>query len=102
MRKNNNTISWAVRLLTVMGLWLWAAIPASAQNNNEWQLVWSDEFDGSGPYDATVWEPERGFVRNHEAQWYQGDNAFRENGFLVIEGRKQAPMPVPSQQGNRR
>lgn len=102
MRKNNNTTSWAVRLLTAMGLWLWAAIPASAQNNNEWQLVWSDEFDGSGPYDATVWEPERGFVRNHEAQWYQGDNAFRENGFLVIEGRKQAPTPVPTQQGNRR
>lgn len=57
---------------------------ASAQNM---QLVWHDEFDGSGPYDETKWEAERGLVRNEEYQWYQSQNAYRQDGILVIEGR---------------
>lgn len=56
---------------------------------DDWHLVWSDEFEGDGPYHDHVWEPEHGFVRNHEAQWYQGENAFQQNGCLVIEGRKE-------------
>ena len=52
-------------------------------------LVWADEFDGSGPVDLSKWGFEHGFVRNREAQWYQAANAFRENGHLVIEGRRQ-------------
>jgi len=67
---------------------------ATAQDSQEWKLVWSDEFEGDGPYNAEVWEPERGFVRNHEDQWYQGENAFRENGRLVIECRK-TDLPNP-------
>lgn len=58
-----------------------------AQDN--WRLIWSDEFNTDGAYNADTWEPERGFVRNHEAQWYQGENAFCENGCLVIEARKE-------------
>ena len=55
----------------------------------EWSLVWSDEFNTDGSYNPEVWEPEQGFVRNHEAQWYQGENAYQKNGCLVIEGRKE-------------
>ena len=43
----------------------------------EWRLVWSDEFDGTGRPDEATWNFERGFVRNHEAQWYQEENAWR-------------------------
>ena len=50
-------------------------------------LVWSDEFDGTGELDPALWGYETGFVRNEELQWYQEDNAVREDGFLVIEGR---------------
>ncbi len=75
------------RHLTTM-IMLACLMPVFAQDGPQWKLVWSDEFNGDGPYDAAVWEPERGFVRNHEAQWYQGENAFRQNGCLVIEGRK--------------
>ena len=50
-------------------------------------LVWSDEFDGSGALDDAQWGYEEGFVRNEELQWYQPDNAFQEDGVLVIEGR---------------
>ena len=52
-----------------------------------WTLVWHDEFDGSGPLDTQVWKAEHGFVRNEEYQWYQQDNAYRQNGLLVLEGR---------------
>ena len=62
---------------------------ATTQADSRWRLVWSDEFDGDGLYNNKVWEPERGFVRNHEAQWYQGENAFQQNGCLVIEARRE-------------
>ena len=40
------------------------------------QLEWSDEFNGNGAPDSTVWNFEEGFVRNQEAQWYQAVNAW--------------------------
>ena len=55
----------------------------------EWQLVWSDEFNRDGRPDHTVWNYEQGFVRNHEAQWYQEENAYQQNGLLIIEGRRE-------------
>ena len=56
---------------------------------NGWKLIWSDEFNTDGAYDSDVWEPERGFTRNHEAQWYQKENAFCKDGCLIIEARKE-------------
>jgi len=64
----------------------WAFSTLSAQ---EYQLVFSDEFDGNGRPDSTIWSYEHGFVRNHEAQWYQADNAYLHEGMLVIEARKE-------------
>ena len=58
-------------------------------SGSRFTLIWSDEFDGNGAVDTSQWGFERGFVRNREAQWYQPANAFRENGYLVIEGRRQ-------------
>jgi len=56
----------------------------------DWKLVWSDEFNGKGSPDAAKWTYEEGFIRNHEAQRYTSDpaNARMENGYLVIEARK--------------
>ena len=62
---------------------------ASCWAQNGWKLIWSDEFNTNGPYDSNVWEPERGFARNHEAQWYQQENAYCQDGSLVIEARKE-------------
>ncbi len=68
------------------------ATVASANDGNDsndgWTLVWSDEFDYDGAPDSTVWNFEQGYIRNHEAQWYQKDNAVCRDGFLVIEGKK--------------
>jgi beta-glucanase (GH16 family) len=61
----------------------------------EWRLVWSDEFNGNGRPDESAWSYEEGFVRNHEDQWYQSENAFLQDGLLVIEARKeQRPNPI--------
>ncbi len=54
-----------------------------------YKLVWADEFETDGPPDADNWTFENGFVRNQELQWYQPDNARCENGFLIIEGRRE-------------
>lgn len=55
-------------------------------------LVWSDEFNGTGAVDPTNWSFESGFVRNEEQQWYQTDNAFQKDGFLIFEARKENPI----------
>jgi beta-glucanase (GH16 family) len=57
-----------------------------------WELVWSDEFNGTGLPDKTKWKYEVGWVRNNELQYYTKDrleNIRQENGSLVIEGRKE-------------
>lgn len=68
---------------------------ASGIDNQEgYQLVWSDEFNKDGAPDSTKWRFEKGFVRNEEYQWYQEANAWCENGLLIIEGRKEVkPNP---------
>jgi len=55
----------------------------------EWRLVWHDEFDRPGQPDPSKWVFEHGFVRNQELQWYQPQNAWVENGHLIIEGRRE-------------
>lgn len=55
----------------------------------DWQLVWADEFNIPGRPDAKNWTYETGFVRNQEAQWYQPENAWCEDGYLIIEGRRE-------------
>ena len=51
------------------------------------KLVWHDEFNVNGRPDPANWNYEHGFVRNHELQWYQPENAFCTNGLLIIEAR---------------
>ena len=61
----------------------------SPRQYDGWKLVWHDEFSKQGAPDPERWSFERGFVRNHELQWYQEENARCEDGVLVIEGRKE-------------
>lgn len=68
--------------------------PESIYTKEGYKLVWADEFNNNGKPDSASWKYEQGFVRNEEAQWYQADNAWCENGLLVIEGRKET-IPNP-------
>lgn len=65
---------------------------ATSQAPAGWTLVFSDDFDGSGPPDSAKWGYELGYIRNHEAQYYTSrpENVRAESGSLVIEGRKEA------------
>lgn len=62
---------------------------------DSYHLVWADEFERDGRPDPANWTYERGFSRNEELQWYQEDNAFIENGLLIIEGRREK-IPNPN------
>jgi beta-glucanase (GH16 family) len=67
----------------------------TAKTSQEWTLVWSDEFNKNGRPDPATWNFEQGFVRNHEDQWYQADNAWQEDGLLIIEARREdRPNPT--------
>ena len=78
-------------VVLMVSFWL-GAMSLLAQ---DWRLVWSEEFTSDGRPDSTVWNYERGFVRNHEAQWYQAENAFQMDGLLVIEARREhCPNPT--------
>ena len=63
------------------------------------KLVFDEEFNYTGKPDSTIWNYETGFVRNHELQWYQCDNANVKDGRLLIEG-KQANFENPSYDAN--
>jgi beta-glucanase (GH16 family) len=75
---------------------------ASTAGAADWKLVWSDEFDKPGLPDATRWDYETGFLRNHERQYYtraRRENARVENGVLVIEARKEKYMASSARLG---
>lgn len=68
-----------------------------ASGDEAWRMVWSDEFDRDGKPDPKIWSYENGFVRNHELQWYQPENANCRDGLLVIEARSEnRPNPTYS------
>ena len=60
----------------------------SYAQGREYRLVWSDEFNDSESLDTTKWNYEWGYVRNHEQQYYQSDNARVHDGMLTITVRR--------------
>jgi len=86
MMKYSFTVIGSIALLLFYGLNVGAQQEFAKDG---YKLVWSDEFNKDGKLDTTKWRFERGFVRNQELQWYQEDNAWCENGVLVIEARKE-------------
>jgi beta-glucanase (GH16 family) len=94
----------AIRLLLVLAS-LAAVLPAedgaAPPRDPAYRLVWADEFDGEGPPDPANWRFERGFVRNQELQFYTERNAWRENGLLVIEGRRERLANPGFREGSR-
>lgn len=62
----------------------------------QWQMVWNDEFDGTGLPDASKWsfdtQGNNWDWGNNEAQNYtpaSNNNAWQESGNLIIEARKE-------------
>lgn len=82
----------SILLISILYLFVGWGLESRAQTPargiDGYRLVWADEFNSAGPVDTSAWRFEKGFVRNHELQWYQEDNAWCENGCLVIEARR--------------
>jgi beta-glucanase (GH16 family) len=66
-----------------------ATVLATDKTTDEYRLVWADEFETAGKPNPKNWTYEHGFIRNNELQWYQLENAICNDGYLVIEGRKE-------------
>jgi len=62
---------------------------AQQAEHYDYQLVWADNFEGKGAPDASTWQFEKGFARNHELQWYSKKNAVQENGYLNIIAKRE-------------
>jgi beta-glucanase (GH16 family) len=63
-----------------------------ASIDDQWDLVWADEFNYEGLADPNKWDYESGLIRNREKQYYtkaRPENARVENGTLIIESRKE-------------
>ncbi|WP_246362135.1 family 16 glycosylhydrolase [Paenibacillus alba] len=82
-------------LLLLLGLSLLPAYSALSAPTDNWQLVWSDEFNGtngSAP-DSTKWSliDQGGGFGNSELEYYTSrrDNSYQENGSLVIAAKKE-------------
>ena len=61
------------------------------ETNNNYELVWSDEFNYKGKPDSTKWNYNYGFRANEEKQYYTDSlkNARVEKGHLIIEAHKE-------------
>lgn len=82
------TILFVFLLLSGCGKPFHVAKPEPDPVPEGYRMVWSDEFNTYGAPDSSKWRFEKGFVRNREDQWYQEDNAWCENGRLIIEARR--------------
>ncbi len=72
-----------------------------ADTIGNYRLVWADEFNYEGTPDTANWKFETGFVRNHEDQWYQHNNAYCHHGLLIIQAKKEhLPNPIYDSSGN--
>lgn len=76
-------------IFNTFGVFCWAQEQKVPSEIDGYQLAWHDEFDTDGRPDGQKWDYEVGFIRNREPQWYQPENAYCKNGFLVIEAKKQ-------------
>jgi beta-glucanase (GH16 family) len=98
-------LKYAIVVMLILSTTMWTcktvkqASVSDRYNADGYHLVWADEFNRNGAPDSASWRFEKGFVRNEELQWYQPDNAWCENGRLVIEARKEQktnPMYRPA------
>ena len=57
-----------MKIKKIVTLMMGLSFSLCAFAQDDWQLVWSDEFDADGPLNSSVWNFEQGYARNEEAQ----------------------------------
>ena len=89
--RGNSDRPRAAASLLVLAILLMISGLAPQLRADDWQLVWSDEFNYNGPPDPKKWGYELGMIRNNEPQCYtrSSRNVRVENGHLVLEAIKE-------------
>jgi hypothetical protein len=60
------------------------AVSVGAVDASKWELAWSEEFNKEGLVDSTIWNYEKGFIRNREAQYqHPTPNGVKRSSFCV-------------------
>lgn len=102
MKKIGNILFFGIVFIAIIGIVLSNDDENSNRNSVQlspllekrinWQLVWSDEFDGSS-LDLTKWSYQTGNAYNgwgnYEAQYYTEDNISVQNGMLIITAKSE-------------
>jgi beta-glucanase (GH16 family) len=85
-------------------LLLVAAFFQGCAKKNNWDLVWSDEFEYSGSPATWNWEYETGYIRNNELQYYTDnpENVRVEDGHCIITARLEEEGSITSASINTR
>lgn len=81
------TIAFLV-ILSICSTLMANPIPLASFNSDQWELLWSDEFDYTGKPNPEIWDYEHGYLGfNEELQNYTDhpENARVEDGILIIE-----------------
>jgi beta-glucanase (GH16 family) len=67
-------------------------------DRENWDLVWSDEFDYSASPATEKWGYETGYIRNHELQYYTDnpENVRIEEGMCIITARLEGEDSITS------
>lgn len=91
---NKKTIKYHIILPAILLGTLISSFHCDDAPNNEWKLVWNDEFDYDGLPDPTKWRYDTGGWGwgNQELQYYTADkkeNARVENGHLIIQAKRE-------------
>ena len=82
----------SISILIIISIWSCKySKTADSTTQNEYKLIWSDEFNYKGKPDPTKWTYDYGFIANNEKQYYTDSlkNARVENGLLIIEAHKE-------------
>ena len=72
----------------IFAAFCWPRALRADRGRLEARLVATSSISDGRP-DPARWTYETGFVRNQELQWYRPENAWCENGMLIIEGRRE-------------
>ncbi len=80
-----------ISAITIKCLVLCAQSLYAQPSYDNYNLVWSDEFNGTGLPSPANWDYEVGYVRNKELQYYtkqRQENVRQEDSNLIIEARR--------------
>jgi len=64
--------------------------PVNSPPNVDWQLIWSDEFDGTAIDDAKWRVEDLHLIKNNELQYYAPDDVYVAGGNLTLRSRQRS------------